>query len=121
MYGKRSTWTEHRELVAAGIWWMYEPVGDPLEKAVRSVIFINQTNVDIWFSTVPSTKLTNYDMIKCGPYSTSSWDITFQSALEDDPILLPVGTQFYARRFWLDTPANGTWVGVNCLTVESGS
>jgi hypothetical protein len=120
-YGKRSTWNEVRELDGSSIWWMYEEVGAPLEKAARVVVFTNNTDIDIWFSTIPSTKIDNIDMLKLAPYSSSTWDITTQRALDDKPLLIPIGTQFYARRFWEDSPADGTWVSVACLIVESGS
>lgn len=121
-YGKRSCWSPIRELASAGIWWVYEAIGTPLDKAARAVVFVNNTDVDLWFSTIPAPKgIGNVDMVKLAPYSTSTWDIAIQRALGDKPLLIPVGTQFYVRCDWLNMPGADLWAAVECLIVESGS
>ena len=121
-YGKRGSWPVVMELDSASIWWLYTAVGNPLDKAARVVTFTNDTDVDIYFSTGPSDKVGNHtDMVLLPANSFSTWDITTQRALDDKPLLIPVGTQFYARSEPFATPSQGLWVAVQVLDVESGS
>lgn len=122
MYGKRSSWPLIMELLSNSIWWMYTAVGNPLQKAGRVVILTNNTDVDLYFSIKPSPKAgAQPDMLKVVSYSSASWDITTQKAMDDDPLLLPVGTQFYVRSKPFACPSQDLWVAISVLIVESGS
>lgn len=121
-YSKNISWGKIRELGAASIWFMYTEVGDPIDKQIRSITFKNQTDVDIWLSTEPSPKVGDQpDKLKLAPYSSSTWDITYQKTCKDNPPFIPIGTQFYARCHWLDSPSAGTWVSISCLVAEEGT
>jgi len=115
-YSKRMTWTEKLEIGAGDMWWVYAAIGYPLTKSARSVDFINNTNVDIWITTDPMI-----DMLKLAPYSYEMWDIGTHMSLHDKPLLIDVGTQFYARCSKIHMPNAGTWVSVHCLIPEINS
>ena len=121
VYTRQDTWDVIRELNGALIWSIYTNIGTATTKPIRTVIFKNHTDVDMYFSTVYQGKFDPpIDMIKCGPYSYSTYDITTHRSYDDDPLLIKVGTQFYARCDPLVWPAAGTWVSVECLIAELG-
>ena len=114
-YAKRMSWTEKMELSTNDMGFTYVAVGYPLSSAARSVTFTNNTDVEIYFTTDPTK-----DMLKLASHSYETWDITTNKSLDEEPILIHVGTQFYARFYKFNPPSPNLWVAVHCLLPEYG-